>query len=162
MPVPALILSYWLHLLATVVWLGGLAMLVLAAWPVATSDDVAGVPTLDALERRFRPWANISLAVLIVTGTIQMGGDSHYEGFLVINTPWSLGLFAKHIMIGAMIAVSAALQWGIHPALERARLLAGRDTVKEATLRHRVRLLTMVNLGLGVLVLVFTALITAL
>ncbi len=162
MPTPALIASYWLHLLATVIWLGGLAMLVLAAWQLR---DASSQATLDALERRFHPWGNVSLAVLIVTGLIQMGGDSHYEGLLIVRNPWSVGLLAKHVVIGGMVAVSVALQWGIYPALERARLLAERSPMEgataEAALRRRLRWLMMLNLGLGVLVLALTAAITA-
>lgn len=160
MPVWVLVLSYWLHLLATVVWIGGLAMLILV-----TQSNIEGIGTaaLEALERRFRPFANISLAVLLVTGLIQMGGDQHYEGFLKLNGAWAIGLLAKHIVIGAMIIISAILQLSVYPALERARLLASRSLHNDAESTHRrLRQLTAVNLALGVLVLLLTAVITAL
>ncbi len=162
MPVPLLALMYWAHLLATVIWLGGLAMLVLIAWPGAAGD----ASTLGMLERRFRPWANLSLIVLLVTGLIQMGGDAHYQGFLVIRDVWSLGLLGKHLVIGAMIIIAAALQWGVYPALERARLAASRgsaaDQAAEAALQAHLRRLSALNLALGAAVLLLTALITAL
>lgn len=160
MPLWSLAITYWLHLLATVIWIGGLAMLALIAWP---GSDGMGNPTLDALERRFRPWANISLAVLLVTGLIQMGGDEHYEGFLAINSVWAMGMLAKHIVIGAMVVISAVLQLSVYPALERARLIARRGASgdEEARTRRQLRRLTVINLALGVLVLLFTAVITA-
>jgi uncharacterized membrane protein len=160
MPVWSLAITYWLHLLATVMWIGGLAMLALIAWP---GSDGMGNPTLDALERRFRPWANVSLAILLVTGLIQMGSDKHYEGFLAINSVWAIGLLAKHILIGGMVGISAMLQWSVYPALERARLLARRSASgeDEVMARRQLRRLTVINLALGVLVLLFTAVITA-
>ena len=170
MPTIALALNYWLHLLATVLWLGGLAMLLLVAWPslrpLSDADPAGESRLFEALERRFRPFANISLLVLIVTGIIQMGGDPHYEGFLRFDTPWTLTLLAKHVIIGGMVIVTALLQWVVYPALERARLLARRDVadgrVLEATARRRLQRLAAANLGLGVIVLLLTAYLTAL
>jgi|RhiMetdeSRZDD1v2_1073273.scaffolds.fasta_scaffold27967_5 uncharacterized membrane protein len=161
MPIWVLALSYWLHLLATVVWIGGLAMLILIAWP---GIETTFRDALDIVERRFRPWANISLAVLLVTGLIQMGGDQHYTGFLVFNSVWALGLLAKHIIIGGMIVITLILQLNVHPALDRARLLAGRASASDegAAARRNLRRLTAINLALGILVLLLTAVITAL
>lgn len=169
MPTAVLALNYWLHLIATVIWLGGLATLVLVAWPgmgQALADYPAVGNVFDALERRFRPLANVSLVVLLVTGILQMGGDPHYEGFLQIESPWSVSLLAKHVVILAMIGVSAALQWNVRPALERARFEAQHRTRPggevEAGLRRRMRRLTAANLLLGLLVLLITAVLTAL
>jgi len=63
-----------------------------------------------------------------------------------------------------MILVTLILQLNIHPALERARLLAGRSGAaeEEASARQALRRLTALNLGLGILVLLLTAMITAL
>jgi uncharacterized membrane protein len=160
MPVLIRALNYWLHLLATVVWIGGLAMLTLIAWP---GIDAAFAGAVDALERRFRPWANISLALLLVTGLIQMGGDEHYEGFLAVSNAWAVGLLIKHVLIGLMIAISITLQISVYPALARARLLDSKG-IPDADIkfRRRLRHLTSINLGLGILVLLLTAVITAL
>jgi uncharacterized membrane protein len=90
MPVVFLALTYAVHLLATVTWLGGIIILVMASWPnlVASRDasHFAAISSfLDMLERRFRPWTNLSLITLLVTGVIQMGGDEHYQGLLKID-----------------------------------------------------------------------------
>lgn len=164
MSTPMLTLIYAAHLLATVVWIGGLMTLVLATVPQASAPDTED-GLFETLERRFRPWSQVSLAVLLVTGLIQMGGDSHYHGFLIVDTPWAIGLLGKHIVIGLIIVLALVLQGWLYPALERARLLASRhsaaDQQAEHTLRVRLRQLTFLNLGLGVLVLLLTAFITA-
>ncbi len=170
MPTLALAFNYWLHLLATIVWLGGMATLTLLVWPrivqPGKEPEPAMVTLMDSLERRLTMLGNISLAMLIVTGLIQMGGNVRYKGFLVINSPWAAGLLAKHIVIGAMIVVSGVIQLRVYPELERARLLASRgDNTEHAArahqLRARIRLLNAINLGLGVVVLMLTAFITA-
>lgn len=168
MPTPILALIYWLHLCATVVWLGGLAALTLIAWPglIRQPADEAARAVLDAIERRFWPLANVSLAVLIVTGTLQMGDDPHYTGFLKVESPWTVGLLAKHVIIAGIIVASIALQASVQPALGRAALLArhgdARSKDEEAALRRRARQLTLLSFGLGILVLMLTAFITAL
>lgn len=170
MPVAILALNYWLHLLATVVWLGGLTTLTLIVWPTllcsSGEQPSKGRQTLEALEQRFRPLANVSLIVLLVTGMIQMGGDPHYQGFLRIADAWSAGMLAKHILVVLMIVISVILQAGIQPALARTRLIARRDAAEgqasEERLYRRLRILTVLMLVLGVLVLLLTALITAL
>lgn len=167
MPTLVLALNYWLHLLATVLWLGGLAMLVLLAWPSLAGqppgEESAAGQFVGAVERRFRPLANVSLVVLLVTGMIQMGGDPHYAGLLQFGSPWSLSLLAKHLVIVGMVAVAALLQWGVYPALDRARLLAGRgDAAELRSAQRRLRRLAAVNLALGVVVLLLTAYMTAL
>lgn len=170
MPTLVLALNYWFHLLATVLWLGGLAMLVLLAWPSLSGHPTGQPPGeqaagqfVETVERRFRPVAGVSLVVLVVTGMIQMGGDPHYEGLLRFGSPWSLSLLAKHIVIIGMAVIVAWLQWGVYPALDRARLLArrgGTDELRAA--QRRLRRLAAVNLALGTLVLLLTAYMTAL
>lgn len=169
MPVFALALNYWLHLLATVTWLGGLVMLVLVAWPEIRRSVTVGISEketlLASIEKRFRTLSNISLVVLLVTGMIQMDGDAHYEGFLTITNAWSISLLAKHIVVLLMLGVAAVLQWGVQPALDRARLVSSRAEQPHPEAQrqhHHLRNLTILNLALGLLVLIFTAYMTAL
>jgi uncharacterized membrane protein len=163
-----LTLIYWLHLIATVIWLGGLAALALIIWPglIQKPGNDPSRSVLDAIERRFWPLANVSLVMLIVTGTLQMSVDPHYKGFLTIDSPWAIGLLAKHIVIVGIIVASVAIQWSVQPALERAAMLSRRGDAagqkEEAALRRRTRQLTLVSFGLGILVLMLTAYITAL
>lgn len=166
MPTFVLALNYWLHLLATVVWIGGLAMLALVVWPgiiAASEQDAAGVRRLfDRIERRFQPLANISLAVLLVTGLIQMDGDPRYEGFLVIRNDWSRVMLIKHGVVAIMIGVTGVVQAVLLPEMRRASLLADKGAADDSTSRNRLKRLSLINLALGVLVLLLTALLTAL
>ncbi len=159
-----LALSYWIHLLATVVWLGGLALLALVALPALRQGSLS-TNQWAALQRRFTPWVNASLILLLVTGFVQMTNDTHYEGFLAVDSVWSQAILIKHVAIAGMILIGAYVQWRLHPAMERLVVLAekrpGLAAEEEAQFMRRERQLLWVNLGLAAAVLFFTAVATA-
>jgi uncharacterized membrane protein len=162
-----LAISYFFHLVATVVWIGGLLMLVVLVWPEARrilEDSPALHTLLTRLRQRFTVMSNLSLAVLVVTGLIQMAADPNYDGVLQFTNEWSRVLLMKHIAIGGMVICGLALHYWVTPSLERASLLAQRgkgDANEWARLRRNEVRLTWLNLILGLLVLAFTAWATA-
>jgi uncharacterized membrane protein len=167
MPVYLLAFNYWLHLLATVVWVGGLVLMVLVVSPGLArvlGEDASRSDVLAELRRRFTPLANLSLVVLVVTGMLQMVSDGHYDGLLRLSNGWTRAMLLKHLSVGGMVVVGAIMQWQLAPAIERARLLASRQPGQGdlPALRTRERQLSRLDLALGILVLLFTALATAL
>lgn len=163
-----LALSYFVHLIATVVWVGGLVLMVVLVWPEVSrtlAQDPARYRFINNLRRRFQPLTHLSLAVLLVTGLFQMTGDPNYDGVLQFDNEWSRVMLFKHIAFGGMFLCGLLLQFTVTPALERASLLAERgkgDPEEWARLRRREVRLTWLNAALGVLVLGFTAWATAL
>lgn len=157
----ALLLSFWLHMLATVAWLGGLAALALFVLPSMhrTLKPKQFATWADALNRRLDPLGWFSLGLLTFTGLLQMDGNANYEGFLALSNPWAVAIFLKHIAFFGMLAVSGYLTWSVTPALSRAALqrAQGRSDRQEAALLRRFQRLIALNLALGALVLVFTA-----
>ena len=83
-----LALSYWIHLLSTVVWFGGLAVMGLAGLP-AFRQGVLEANQWLALQKRFVLWVNGSLVLLLITGFVQMTNDANYNGFLAIDSIWA-------------------------------------------------------------------------
>jgi uncharacterized membrane protein len=162
-----LAIAYWLHMLATVVWLGGLSTLALLVIPAARRalDPAAYAALLAKIQPRLQSTGWLSLAVLAATGMFQMSASPHYNGFLSIDSPWAAAILVKHLLIGLMIAASAYSTWGLLPALRRLALLraAGRSVAdnQQATLERRERLLLSLNLLLSVAVLALTALARA-
>lgn len=157
-----LAVSYFFHLIATVVWLGGLAVYVLLIFP-------EGALLPDALRarirKRFLPLTNFSLVVLIFTGLTQMVGDPNYDGVLQFTNTWSLVILFKHVVIVGMLIAGGLIQWGIMPTLDRQSLLAQKnkqDDALIARLHDREVRLTWINVLLGALVLALTAWATAL
>jgi len=164
-----LALSFFLHLVATVVWIGGLALLTVLVWPEARAllarSDQSGalLDFLERLRKRFNPLANLSLIVLIVTGLFQMDKNPHYDGLMQLTNDWTRAILLKHIAVLGMMVIGAVMQWVIIPALERATLLVrrGKDAPDLERLRRRERQLTALNLVLGMIVLLFTAIATS-
>ncbi len=162
MPTWVLALSFWLHMVATVVWIGGLALMALVVWPGARAVLGPGPQLAELfrqLQRRFDPWAWLSLAVLIATGLTQMTASKNYDGFLRITNPWTVAILTKHFAVGAMMLVAGYMQWGLQPALARLALLEARGLPAPDAdrLRRRELTLTRLNLLCGLLVLALTA-----
>ncbi len=159
-----LVLSYWVHLLTTVVWLGGMALMALVAWPALQRQTLAGNQWL-ALQQRFLPWANASLVLLLVTGFIQMTTDANYHGFLVIDSLWTGAILVKHIAFIGMVVIGAAMQGWLYPAMNRLQLLAARRPEQAAPEQQRLArreiVLLRLNLVLAAFVLLCTAVATA-
>lgn len=162
-----LAISLFFHLVATVVWIGGLVILTVLVWPETRrilAENPGVYSLLTRLRKRFLPLSNLSLVVLVVTGLFQMTADPNYEGVLEFTNEWSRAILLKHIAVGGMVICGVALQFWVAPALERASLLAERrkSDPQEWERLHRLEVrLTWVNTTLGVLVLAFTAWATA-
>ncbi len=161
MPEWVLPIAYWLHMVATVIWIGGLVFqsLVLFDSLESLSDASNRARLLESVRRRFEPWAWLSLAVLMGTGLTQMTAHPLYQGLLVIRNPWSAAILAKHVAVGAMVLLAAYQTWGLYPELGRLALRQARgDAADAAPLLRRQRLLSRISLSLGLIVLALTAL----
>jgi uncharacterized membrane protein len=160
-PIWALSTAYWLHMLATILWIGGLAALSLIVLPAArkTLDSEAYADLLAALQTRLDPLGWFGVIVLLATGMVQMSSNPNYEGFLSIRSVWAGSILIKHLLFGLMVLVSGYITWGLLPALRRAALLKarGRDASEDERLRKREVFLLRLNLILGVFVLLLTA-----
>ena len=157
----ALALTYWLHLLATVTWVGslaGISFLVLPAMKRALSPDTQLV-FIEAMQKRLEPIAWFSMALLVLTGLFQMSVNPHYDGFLSISTQWSLAILSKHLLGIVMVVVSAIQTWEVIPAIRRAIVRSKKSQNAEELdrLRRREVLLLRMNFGLSVLILLATA-----
>lgn len=156
--------AYWLHMAATVVWIGGLTFQSLLLYPsLRASLGAEEQPRfMRAMRKRFQPIAWLSLATLIGTGLIQMSASPSYEGLLAIGNLWSAAILIKHLLFGLMVLVAAYQTWVLQPALEREALRAARQAAydKTAGLR-RERRLVFLNTLLALLVLALTALARA-
>ncbi len=160
MPPWVLSLSYWLHMVATVLWLGGLAAIQFLILPLAAANGrQSQAEALAQAQRRLDPLAWFSLALLIITGLVQMSANPNYQGFLAYANTWAAAILLKHIVFLGMTALSAYLTWTGFPALQRAllRRSLGKPAADLTGLQRRIILLMRLNLILGVIVLVFTA-----
>ena len=159
-----LVVSYWIHLLATIVWLGGIVVMVFIAWPAMRQGSLTENQWLN-IQRRSLPWIDASLVVLLVTGFYQMTSDSNYSGFLSVDSTWAWAILLKHIAYGVMVVITVVFQAYLYPAMKRLSLLAEKRpelaaAEREKLQRQEIRLLRL-NLLCAVIVLFFTAVATA-
>ncbi|MFQ5409266.1 MAG: CopD family protein [Anaerolineales bacterium] len=157
-----LALNFYVHMVATIVWVGGITLLTIVVWPAARRMLGPGKPTgefMAEVQRRFSPLAMLSLAALVVTGLGQMAANPNYEGLFRVSNKWAQAILFKHIAFAVMTVVGAYLTWGLLPALSRLSLLeaAGRAPEELARLRRRQERLHRLNTVCGLIVLAFTA-----
>jgi uncharacterized membrane protein len=163
-PTWALASLYWLHILATVTWIGSLVSISVLILPVSRRalKPVDELALLDGIQKRLEPIAWFSVSLLITTGLFQMSVNPHYNGFLSTSGQWALALLAKHILVATLIAVSAVHTWDVLPTMRR--LLMRRDKADpEAVLKlqRREQTLLRVSLALAGLILLATAVMRA-
>ncbi len=163
-PTWTLAIFFWLHMLATVVWVGSIVSISLLFLPaiqkiLKPTDQLA---LIDTMQKRLEPIAWFSLGLLIVTGLFQMSANSHYDGFLNTSGQWSIAILIKHVLVAIMIVASAVQSWEVIPEIRRALMKKDKADQNELiALQKRETRLLRINLVLSVLILGATAIARA-
>lgn len=148
-------------MLASVAWLGGLAVFSFFLIPLSQRqpDNTEVDQLLGDFERRMSSVGWFSILVLTISGLLQMSSNPNYLGLLDLSGRWAYAMLSKHILFVGMVGLNAWLTWGINPAIHRARLQMelGRGRASLTRLQRRHNLLVYINLGIGMVILIFTA-----
>ena len=156
----AITLTYWLHFLAVVTWIGSLVSISLLILPSATRTlkPVDQLVFIEAIHKRLEPIAWFSISLLVVTGLLQMSVNVHYNGFLSTSNQWSLAILTKQVLVVILIVVSAIHTWEVLPAIRRALMRKDKINQEElVTLQRREITLLRASLILAALILLATA-----
>ena len=146
-----------LHVLAAMLWLGGMLFLGAVGAPALRRVEPAALrqSLFHEIGTRFRGIGWAAIAVLLVTGTVNLyyRGWLHWDGVLASpgfwRTQYGHALAIKLVAVAAMIAISAAHDFVLGPAAVRA---ARGDGLEAGVLRRRAALWGRVNAFLGVVV----------
>lgn len=144
----------WLHLLATVVWLGGMAFILLVALPSArkaVGEDAGKV--MGEVTRRFTPLANGSILLLLLSGLallVTTGGFSE----VVLRVGADTAMVIKLLLFLLMAAVHFYRGKVLAPRIARTPPEQGKATLQRFSLN-----LVRVNLVAGVAVLLLCAVV---
>ncbi len=163
MPIWALSLSYWIHMFATVIWLGGLISTTFVILPILHQkmNGTDKEKILDDLQQYLNPVGWFCLIILTATGMFQMSAHPSYQGFLAIDNDWAVALFVKHIVIVFMVIAMGYLTWFVIPGLKRIalKLKLGKEVDPPEVLRYRKqeKIILWTNSILAIIVLIFTA-----
>ncbi len=155
-----LAIIYWLHMLATVTWIGSLAAINLLVLPASTRTLklVDQLSFIAALQKRLEPLAWFCMGLLLVTGLFQLSTSPHYDGFLNTSTQWSLAILIKHGLAIVMVVVSAIQTWEVLPAIHRTLMKKEKAEDGElAKLQKKELLILRLNLLISALILAATA-----
>jgi len=150
-------LNVFVHVLAAVVWLGGMFFLAAVGAPVIRTLEPAGLrrQLFESIGRQFRGLGWLAIAVLLATGI----GNIHFRGLLTaevwtgpdfwLGTNYGRTLAAKLVLVTAMVAVQALHDFWLGPAAGRAEP----GTPQTKTLRRWASWMARGNALLGVALL---------
>jgi uncharacterized membrane protein len=154
--------SYFLHFFATVVWIGGIIMILLVILPSAkTSLEAAPMISglMKEITKHFTPMANISIFILIVTGIVIAIYNKNFTNILDFSNHWNLVMFLKHIFVALMIIIHFYRGLILNPKIGKLSLQV--DDSQIAKLRKYSLDLVKANLVLGVVVLVVSGILSS-
>lgn len=159
-PAWALAITYWLHLLATVAWIGAIVATSILFLPAARKalKPLDHLALIEAMQRRLEPIAWFCMSLLLLTGMFQMSVNPHYDGFVSVSTQWSVAILVKHILGVFMVVASAIQTWEVIPSIRRLLMkkeMANQDQIIQ--LQRRETRLLRINFGLSILILLATA-----
>lgn len=144
--------SYWLHLIATVIWIGGIFFILFIAIPSARQvlSGEAG-KLMGEISRRFTPIANYSIITLIVTGIALTAVNKQFSEIGNFDNNWILVLIIKHFLVLGMVTVHFYRGLVLTPKIARTE-----STIEKTSLQRLSLNLVKVNFCLGLLVLLLS------
>jgi uncharacterized membrane protein len=142
-------LSYWLHAVATVVFIGHFVLL--AGIYLPTLANTQNGAMLSAISKRSRPWMYVSLFIFLFTGIYLTFVDPNYLGIGNFSNFWAVMMLVKHLLIMVMVALGF---W--YNAILRVGPMMSSNNPEQAIVRFRNYNNMMAVCG--VLVLLLTAL----
>ena len=147
----------WLHLGATVVWIGGIFLNNLAVSPSARQSlepPVMG-KFMSSYIKRFRVLVYISVGILVVTGVIMTIMNPQYAGLAVLGNLWLQLVLVKHIFVVILIILGIYILEVLTPKI--GRLGAKGPSPELGKLQKKLASLGITTLIIATIILVFTA-----
>lgn len=148
------VLSTWLHILATIVWLGYYLFTSLIYLPVFERQMQANAlrDLLEQVSARLRPFFGGALLIFLVTGTHLMLINEKYLGLgNFFGNLWSVLIVVKHILVLAFLVLAVFS--------ERAYLSQISDQKPQAL--SQFRWAVNINTVIGLVILLLTSIAQA-
>jgi len=141
----------FLHLLATVTWIGGMLFMKLVLMPgMEAIDPPQRGRLMGAVAKRFTVVAWSSTLVLLATGFLKTPADVLFD----TGTAYGTLLLIKHVAIALMIVVGVVITFAVAPRLRALAPAPGQPpSAALAAAQQRLEALSAVNTMLGLVVL---------
>lgn len=146
----------WLHLIATVAWIGGIITNMFVVVPTARENLEPPVMSrfMGAFTRRLRLIIYISMGILVVTGVFMMIFNKYYLGLFGFGNIWTLFVVIKHILVVILIIMGIYILQFLFPKI--GQLSTKGPSPQLAELQKRQMLMGMASIGIAALILLFT------
>ncbi len=102
---------YCIHLLATVLWIGGILTNAFVFVPSAQAalDPPSMGKFMGAVMKRFRPMVYICMLLLMVTGGVMTVVNPSYSGAMKFTNLWTTLSLIKHIVVLLMVVIAVVM-----------------------------------------------------
>lgn len=147
-----LVTFYWLHLIATVTWIGGIIFILFIAIP--SSKQVLGAESgklMGEISKRFTPLVNYSIILLIITGFVLTGFNKQFSGIGDFRNNWTVVLSLKHILVLGMVVIHFYRGLVLAPKIVKTESITEKTSLQKLSLN-----LVKVNFYAGLLVLLLS------
>lgn len=148
------VLSTWLHVLASIVFIGYYLFTSLIYLPVLERSMQAGAlrDLLEHVSARLRPFFGGSLLIFLVTGTHLMLINKNYLGLgNFFANPWTVLIVIKHVLVLAFLVLAVFSE----------RAFLGQISDRKPDALKQFRLALNINTVLGVVILLLTSIAQA-
>lgn len=164
-------LSHFLHLMATVIWIGGIMMILLVILPGA-KESLESAPIIKRLmkeiTKRFTPMANISILFVILTGLVITFYEKNFTGLLKFDNLLNSVMLLKHFLVVVMVIIHFYRGLALNPKIGRlsSKIIESKVTSSLSSRVTRLQKLSLdlvkVNFALGMIVLMVTGISSSL
>ncbi|MFN2159792.1 MAG: hypothetical protein ACK2U3_05130 [Anaerolineales bacterium] len=163
-----LTLTYFLHMVATVVSVGGIFIMFFSLASLASlrKPDIETINLQLKIVHRLEAAGWFCAAVLVGTGLLQMSANPNYIGFLEIDNRWSSAILIKHLFFLLIALVSVYISLVLLPRVRRSFLQASHLSPGPALEKlldnlsaefNRVTIFIAVNFIFAIIILSLTA-----
>jgi uncharacterized membrane protein len=147
----------FLHLMATIAWIGGMFMNFLVVMPTAGKmlEPAMAGKFIGAMMKRMRVVVYISLLILFVTGIPMKIANPHYVAIINFDNTWEIVGFVKHVFV-AILALMAIYSFEIL-APKVGRLAMNGPSPVLVGLRKRQMMMGALAFLFGIIVILLSA-----
>ena len=145
------------HLLATVVWIGGMFYMDLILMPsLAKIDPGERGKLMGIIAKKFTIAAWSAIIVIIITGILKTPSNMYFD----TSDEYGTYLFIKHVLVIGAIIVGLIITLVIVPKLKQSTPKPGERPSEEfISYSKKIEHLSKTNLILGILILICAALL---
>lgn len=145
--------AIFLHLLATVTWIGGLVIfniLVIPSVQRYLEPPIAG-KLMGPMGATAKKIAYTGIVLFLLSGSLMTIANQNYEGLLTFGSSWSQAVLLKHVLV-ILLILATIYHWEV--LIPKQAKLAGKPSEELKKVENQLK-----SIGLTALILVFAILL---